>query len=496
MSPHWGVSSVVHPGMLSAFWLLLTARFACLLPPASCRLPPASCLLPSAYCLLVYTVIVRLLSIIISAGLLAGCGLLPGPARATPTAGTPAPRLTQTARASTGTPAPDRTLTPAAVTPATPAGAPVALLVWLPPEFTPDVSTRSGQLLSDQIQAFETAHPGTAVEIRTKAASGAGGLLNALSTAANAAPSVLPDVIALSRDDLATASAAGLVTPLDTLLPAETLADFYPYSLAMARVGGLWVGLPFAGDARVLAYMSTAYDEPPLHWSDVVTGPMALPVAEPTGLTVLDSYLASGGTLADANGKLHVDPEALSMTLEAYQHLQTAGILLPNTLDYADAATAWQALRERRANLAVTSAQLFFAEYLRVSGASATLLPTMGEPPVALADGWSCAVVNTAPERHALAAQLIRWLDAPEQNGPWSEAAGVLPTRAASLALWKETGPSGVAQQVVAHAQLQPLASVLAAVGPALQEALTTVLNGRATPFAAAAVAAAAVNQP
>ena len=33
----------------------------------------------------------------------------------------------------------------------------------------------TGQVLADQIQAFETAHPGAAVEIRTKADSGAGG---------------------------------------------------------------------------------------------------------------------------------------------------------------------------------------------------------------------------------------------------------------------------------------------------------------------------------
>jgi ABC-type glycerol-3-phosphate transport system substrate-binding protein len=445
----------------------------------------------------------RRLYLVVNVILLAACGLLPGAAH--PTA-SPRPGLVLTATAGSfphGTPpgdtpsvspspGPGLTLTPPPSTP----GGPVGLRVWLPPGFTPDASTRAGQLLAGQIQAFETAHPGAAVEIRTKATSGTGGLLNALATAANAAPAVLPDVIALSRDDLATASAAGLVASLDGLLPADTLADYFPYAQAMARVNGAWMGLPFAGNARVLAYLDTSYASPPLHWTDVVTGPVVLPVAESTGLTVLSSYLAGGGSLVDANGKLHLDPEALAITLQAYQHLQIAGLVLSPSLGYVDAATTWQALRDRRAAAAVTDTGNFLAEYFRVSGATVTLLPTGGEPPLALADGWVWALVNTTPARRALAVDLIRWLSAPEHNGPWTEAAGVLPARAASLAAWTQPALAGVAGGVVAHAQLQPTASVLGTLGPSLQEALLAVLNGRATPFAAATMAAAAINQP
>jgi ABC-type glycerol-3-phosphate transport system substrate-binding protein len=466
-----------------------------------------------SYPLLVYTVGMRRIVLILSLVALTACGLLPGSARPTASPrsgftrtstpgglprGTPPGNGTPGSTAAAGTPPAQAspglgaTLTAAPSTP----GGPVAVRVWLPPEFTPDVSTGGGQVLADQIQAFETAHPGAAVEIRTKADSGTGGLLNSLATAANAAPSVLPDVIALSRNDLAAATAAGLVAPLDGLLPADTLANYYPYAQAMARVGGAWVGLPFAANARVLAYMNTVYAGPPLHWTDVVTGPIALPVGESSGLTLLDSYLAAGGTLVDANNKLHLDSEALAATLQAYQHLQTAGLLLPATLDYADPATTWQALRDRRAVLAVTDSGRFLSEYFRVSGADVTLLPTSGEPQLALADGWAWAIVNTAPERHALAADFIQWLSAPAQNGPWSQATAVLPARADSLAAWTQPGLASVVADLETHTQLEPTALVLAAIGPTLQEALLAVLNGRATPFAAATVAAAAINQP
>ena len=49
---------------------------------------------------------------------------------------------------------------------------------------------------------------------------------------------------------------------------------------------------------------------------------------------------------------------------------------------------------------------------------------------------------------------------------------------------------------IVAHAQLQPTGAALAVLGPALRQALADVLGGRATPFAAATVAAGKVNAP
>jgi len=146
--------------------------------------------------------------------------------------------------------------------------------------------------------------------------------------------------------------------------------------------------------------------------------------------------------------------------------------------------------------LAITDIERFLAEYFRVSGSAVTLLPTAGEPQLALADGWAWAIVNTTPERHALAADLIQWLSAPAQNGLWTQATAVLPARADSLAAWTQPGLASLVADVETHAQLQPTAAVLAALGPPLQEALAAVLNGRATPFAAATVAAAAINQP
>jgi ABC-type glycerol-3-phosphate transport system substrate-binding protein len=417
--------------------------------------------------------------------LLAACRATPSAPTATPTAPTTPNALTPTAAAAT--PGAESTLTPA------PAG---AVRVWLPPEFTPDFSTASGRVLAEQIQAFEALYPGAAVEVRTKAAGGAGGLLNALVTASNAAPGVLPDLVALRRDDLALAAAGGLVIPLEPYLPPETLDDFYPFAEHIGHAGGAWVGLPFAADARVLAYRADVYASPPLLWSELLTGTLVLPAGESSGLTVLTAYLARGGALGEPGGPPQLDPDVLADTLRQFQELQLAGRLPLSTLDYADSSATWDVFRERRAALAVTSAQWFLAESHRVDSAAMTTLPTVGQGGLALADGWSWALVSAAPERRALAAALLAYLIAPEQHAAWTEAKPALPTRAATLAGWTNARHAALAAGVLTRAQLQPSNSVLAVVGPPLRQALADVLTGRATPFAAATAAAETIAGP
>lgn len=403
---------------------------------------------------------------------------------------TPTPPITPPTPSPTATPNTSPALTP------TPSLEPRPLHIWLPPNFAPDQSAVGGEELAAQLAAFETNHPGERVEVRLKQASGPGGLLHSLLTAHNVAPEVLPNVIALSRDDLATAATAGLVTPLDDFFPAETLEDYYPFAREMSQAEGLFVGLPFAADARVVAYNTQLYATPPLTWSAVLTGPFVLPGGEPAAITVLNEYLALGGSLADSTGRLALDSQVLANTLTLFQEAQSDGIIPLSTLAYTEPAATWQVFRERRAALAATSMQWYLVEWDRASTAAITLIPVQEGASFALADGWVWALVNTAPEQQARAAELVAWLTAPAQLGKWTQAARVLPPRSSAFALWSSTQTAAYVGEVLAHTQLQPSAAVLARVGPPLRQALDDVLSGRATPFAAANIAAQAVEQP
>jgi len=387
-------------------------------------------------------------------------------------------------------PSPEPTLSP------TPTETVTNLKIWLPPNFAPTEDVPGGSILAQQIDAFEQAHPGHPVQVRLKATTGPGGLLASLSAAYNAAPNVLPNLIALNRDDLATAARAGLVIPLDNFITPEAVADYYPFAQTLSQVEGQFVGLPFAADARVIVYHTEVYSSPPLTWEDVVTGTFIFPAAETSALTLLNDYLALGGELTDASGQTTLNADRLAQALTSFQTVQTKGFLPLSTLSYLDPAATWQVFRERRATLAVTSAQWYLTENQRTASSAVSWILNSNGQPFALADGWSWAIVNTAPERHTLAAELLLWLIEPAQLSAWTQAARVLPTRPEALEQWEASPFAPVANNILAHAELTPSAEVLSRVGPPLHQALLDVLNGQATPSDAAVLAAQTLTNP
>ncbi len=427
------------------------------------------------------------------AALLALGALLAACVRVTPTSG-PQPARTPTLPKVTPTQA--AAPTGPAVTPSPASPEATSLRIWLPSEFAPSGTGPGSQVLAAQLAQFEQTHPDLTLDVRVKSASGSGGLLHSLSAAYNVAPSIVPNLVVLNEEDLASAAAAGLLIPLDTFFPSQTLNDYYPFAQTLSRrANGERIGLPFAADALVLVY-NTAFYGSPLAWSSVTTGTLIFPGGDLTSLTVLDEYLALGGTLADSSGKLALKADVLAKALTFFRIARDDGLLPMSTLAYADATTTWQGFREGRATLAVTSAQQYLTGYDRAAAAAGTLIPAPNGQPLALARGWSWAIVNTQPDHHADAAALLTWLTDPAQLSAWTQAAGLLPTRNAVLAGWPSSPRSVFAGEVLAKAQLQPSSSILAKVGPPLRQALSDVLNDRASALSAATSAVQAIEKP
>ena len=93
--------------------------------------------------------------------------------------------------------------------------APKKLTVWVPPQFDPSANNPAAALLRSQLQEFSQQNGNIQVEVRVKAAAGPGGLLDALAATSTAAPSALPDLVALPRPDLEAAALKGLIYPFD-----------------------------------------------------------------------------------------------------------------------------------------------------------------------------------------------------------------------------------------------------------------------------------------
>ncbi len=374
---------------------------------------------------------------------------------------------------------------------ATPDASAQTLRLWLPPQFAPSADTPGGKVLLAQLAAFEEAK-GWRVEVRVKKPAGQGGLIDALQSSLQVAPSVSPDVIALDSSMLP--AAAGSVQPLTQITDGEVI-DFYPFALQTARLNNTLIALPFAADVLGMAYSTTAYPLPPASWTDLKpeNGPTWLPLGDPMALVTLQQYVALGGALADDTGQPTLDASLLAQVLSDYQSMQIAGLLPVESFGSMTIEETWVTYRESRASAAAAFFGTYLSDRRRMAATAFTFIPTRNGARATFARQWNYALVTDDPARQAIALELMRWLTAPDNLGAWTLASAVLPPRSQALAMWRDTSLAAVADPLLKAAQPEPPQSVIVVVGPPVAAAVQAVLNGQATPEAAAAAAAATV---
>ncbi len=400
--------------------------------------------------------------------LLAGCG-----PTSPPQAATLSPGLTATPRLSTPGFAP--TEGPAAR----------SIRVWLPPELDPSNGTPAGNLLKTRLDEFSAAHPGLRLEVRVKAESGPAGLLESLAAARQAAPSALPDLIALPFRDMESAATKGLIYPLDNLTGVLTGTDWYDYADQLAQSQEATFGLPFAGDALVLVYRPSAFGELLPEWSLIQSSQIELvfPAADPQALVTLALYQSAGGSLVDSQGLPALDAEILTQVLTFYQN----GGFSPSVVQYASDDQVWQTFRAGRADAVITWA----SNCLRAAPNDYAALPLPGlrGSPYSLADGWVWAVAAPDPVQQSSAVALAEYLVENPFLGAFTSALGYLPPRPSALAAWKNENMKILARNAGTSAQMIPPAQVASVLAPLLRQAVLQVLNGQASPGEAAQAA-------
>ncbi len=400
--------------------------------------------------------------------ILAGCA---------PASTSPAPTLS-----------PGLTATPLLSTPGlAPTEQPAARLIriWLPPQLDPSNGTPEGNLLKARLDEFSAAHPGLRLEVRVKAESGPAGLLESLAATRQAAPSALPDLIALRYQDMASAALKGLIHPLDNLTGVLTSADWYDYAQQLAQLQDTTFGLPFAGDTLVLVYRPSASGDLQPNWdliqaSQVV---LAFPAADPQALVTLALYQSAGGSLIDSQSHPTLDPQILSEVLAFYQN----GGFSASVAQYASDDQAWQAFRAGRADAIITWA----SNYLHKAPVDSAALPLPGlrGSPYSLADGWVWAVAAPYPAQQTSAVELAEYLVENQFLGAWTFALGYLPPRPSALALWKNENLRLLVRNAGTSAQLIPPTQITSILAPLLRSAVLQVVNNQASPSEAAQAA-------
>jgi multiple sugar transport system substrate-binding protein len=364
---------------------------------------------------------------------------------------------------------------------------PRSLTVWLPPQFNPQNDSVAGQLMQAQLDAFMDANPDIVIEVRVKAASGPGGLLESLTAASAAAPQALPVLVALSRSDLETAAVKGLVYPIDDLTRIQSDTSWYGYARQMGTVQGSTYGLPFAGDALLLAYRPAKIGDAPLTtWENLLVrgNPMLFPVADPNAFVTLSLYLGAGGIVQDEQGRPSLSTDTLEQVLRVYKSGARSGIFPASLANYQNHGQTWQAFQDGEADWCITWASDYLTDF--PADVSATSLPALGDQSYTSATGWVWALAQPGADQQADGIMLAEFLIQDSFLGLWSQAAMVLPTRPKALDHWQDQSLQTIIRQLALAAQIRPSNEVLSSLEPVLKNATIAVIAENAEAAAAA----------
>jgi len=361
-----------------------------------------------------------------------------------------------------------------------------SLTVWVPPEMDPQLDSEASTLFTDRLSAFSDANGGIEINVRVKAASGVGGLLDSLTASSAAAPDSLPDLIVLSRQDLETAALKSLIFSMDGMTEIPDDADWYDFTREMALIQGSTFGLPFAADALALVYRPENIPELPTNWPALFEAELVLafPVEQDQSLFPMTMYLAEGGVLQDAQRRPMLELSPLTEVFRLLDQGVQAGTFPEWLNQYQTSGQVWTAFRDGQVDLAVT----WVSNYLEETPADAMLASLFPgtEGVVSMGTGMSWALATPEEYRHPLAVALAEFLVQPEYLAEWTQAAGYLPPRPSSLEGWRNQGIRTTISQIAQTTVLRPSNEIILSLGSFLRDGSRQVLQGLVDPAQAA----------
>jgi len=391
---------------------------------------------------------------------LAGCSSLT-PLLSTPT---PAPVLTA---ASTPPPQPTPTATRSLES--------RTLRVWLPPRFDPNVDTPSANLLKQRLADFEDEY-GVRIEVRIKAETGDNDLVNSLAVTGKAAPSAMPDLIALTHSDMEDAAVNGLLHPIDGLTTILHDPDWYAFAREMGHVQSSGFGVPFAADAMGIVYRPAVFQGIPSGWTSILESgnQLVYPASDSKSYLSLSLYLSINNQLVDTQGGLVLDETTLTRVLSFHKQALETGVVPPIVKDFQTDGQSMPMFYSGEAGANV----IWLSNDLALK--SGHYVPVFGldDTPYSLADGWLWAFAGSDTVKQPLAVELASYLVDSEYMSSWTKASGYLPTRPQALNGWEDAELNGEINEILQSSYPVPSDDVLAVLSPIMEGAVIRVFNG------------------
>ncbi len=365
---------------------------------------------------------------------------------------------------------------------------PLALRIWLPDTIVLD-NPEAMMVLEGTISEFEERY-GATVEIIVKPKSGTGGLYDSLLKTKDAAPAVLPDLMALPYDDAFQAGTKGLLQPLDDLLPTQISEDLYPFAQNLARVEESWLTLPFVADIEHLAFRTSALSEPPVNWSVVMesNASYVFPAGGPEAV-LPDALLLHYLSAVEEGSDPIRNEQAVRQTLAFYEAAYTQDIVDEATIQASRPHETWERALQGEVAMAHTTAHLWLNDQEQAATLHYGPVPTADSSPRYIADGLAYVVISGDPAKQEVLARLLEALMEPEMLATWSQSERGLPSRRAALALWPASAYTAFANEALEIADLRPQLVEDLDFVRSLHRAVLDVLSGKADAATAAQTA-------
>ncbi|MFK7805873.1 MAG: ABC transporter substrate-binding protein [Anaerolineae bacterium] len=318
-----------------------------------------------------------------------------------------------------------------------------ALTVWVLPEYETDEETPAGNVISQQFSTFESNHPEVQLVIEHKSIVGQGGLFDYFSTASAVAPDILPDLILVPHRSLPELVSAGVIYPLDDLIPADELQDIFPVGDELVTVDGQRYGYPYALSGLThAAYNTAVYSGTLPSRLDQITATNlkpAFPAAGPNGAALLfQLYLDEGGQLYNDEGELAFETTPLLVALRRIQSLRDSGSIDDSVGDIATHEEMWSRYKSGGSSLILTNHRRFKTESRGAAEIGFSQFPGSTSGLTPMVDGWAWALTTADPVRQALATELLLWMVNGPNMGDWTFASQMLPARRAAIARWPQ----------------------------------------------------------
>ncbi len=360
----------------------------------------------------------------------------------------------------------------------TPAPPPQKLILWLPPDLDPNAETESGAILKARLEEFASQNS-IEIEVRIKAVSGSGGLLDALRTTHAAAPASSPDVVALSREHLLRAYQDEVVFWNEGLQTLMSDLDWYSFGRNAALVQGELVAVPFKGVPMGLVYQSVSQLIPGNEWVDTKSnyGYFGFAADDPRGTFLLLLYMSLGGQVQNEQGLTILQEAPLTTALQTLKDGLNERHFSDQSVTIQNPEQVWDLFSSRIFDTAFLPVDVVLQGRETSSEAPD---PAFTSPSITLTDAWVWALGSQEPQRQELAVALIAHLSETQFLAEWSELLKALPSRPTALGSWQEPSLKAALQKMADGAVLYPPDAIMNDLGPILRNATLLILRDNA----------------